>query len=547
MNNDIINNDIKEEINEIFNDPRANLTENEMPDPRWVWRKNVELSRSDPRNSKFYVNYVGSKGTRKYESNLSNASSSEKKPNHYLKHLVKIGCPQHDLKNIFENNLKLNVEPTICTHKSWKCDNMNNFGKLQCVLNMDEIGLEWKRGAYSLNPLRISYGSSFVTNIFCKRIANTNFNKIFRPGSYGDTPSLKKGSWKDGKVFYVFKNDKLLLKVNHFINIIFELQSPSTIVDNKNNKHFIIDGWQNVVGGVGFYSPSKQQMKNNKSIQTVLVFRKSMDFPKECLQESKIKIYVKKNYYHHNNNNKLIIGQQEVRLTNNNNDNNHNNNYSPSPLTDNCSIIPSIMNNNICFTDTVSTFDIPMEVPQFVNENHNNNNNNNDNINHYNDEMSVISHIGYSGHHYSSQSVIGQRYNPMQCMIPNNNDNMNNTNNGPFYESAENNQFLSEQNEYLSMKVNNLEAENKEFMEQNDQLLEEKNNLLNQVQNLQRSLNQKEFEIKELKRSKVEYGQNEQYGQYRQCVQYGQYEQCEQYGQYQQYDLRQYPQFNYRQ
>ena len=105
---------------------------------------------------------------------------------------------------------------------------------------MDEVGLEFKRSAYSIKPLLIKYGSSFMTNIFCKRIANTNFNKIFRPGSYGNCPSLKKGSWKDGKVFYVFKNDKLVLNIDNFINIVFELESPKTIVNDNKNKPDII-------------------------------------------------------------------------------------------------------------------------------------------------------------------------------------------------------------------------------------------------------------------------------------------------------------------
>ena len=187
-------------IEEIFYDPENDHS------PRWIWRKNLEMARSDIRNSKFYANYVGSKQTRKY---AENGDNNKTKPSHYLKHLVKIGCPQHDLKPIFENDLKLNVNPTICTHKSWKCGDINNkhFGRLLHELSMDQVGLEFKRSAYSIKPLLIKYGS-FKTNILCKRIANTNFNKIFRPGSYGDSPSLKKGSWKDGKVFYVFKNDK---------------------------------------------------------------------------------------------------------------------------------------------------------------------------------------------------------------------------------------------------------------------------------------------------------------------------------------------------
>eukprot|EP01083_Nonionella_stella_P127807 387159_1 len=129
----------------IFHDPTSST------DPRWYWRITMEASRKDPRNMKYYINYVGSKGARSFE---NNSNSSNKKPDHYKKHLAKIGCPLHDLYDIFHKDLCFTVHPTICAHKSWKCPSFSSYSKhnLLATISMNDIDLEWKRGAFSVRP-----------------------------------------------------------------------------------------------------------------------------------------------------------------------------------------------------------------------------------------------------------------------------------------------------------------------------------------------------------------------------------------------------------
>ena len=103
-------------------------------------------------------------------------------------------------------------------------------------LQINNVGLEFKRNAFSINPLRIVYhdtskgeeGSNnnnkmqslnddecnkiadatmsmhdiihqckptYETRVYVQRIANTNFSKAFRPGSYGSVETIKMGSW----------------------------------------------------------------------------------------------------------------------------------------------------------------------------------------------------------------------------------------------------------------------------------------------------------------------------------------------------------------
>ena len=67
---------------------------------------------------------------------------------------------------------------------------------------MNDIGLEWRRNAYSINPIHIKYikqnGNNnqtitiFSTDLHVMRIGNSNFDKYYRPGSYGNLQSFKK-------------------------------------------------------------------------------------------------------------------------------------------------------------------------------------------------------------------------------------------------------------------------------------------------------------------------------------------------------------------
>jgi len=369
-----------------FNDPPPNCTE---LDVRWLWRKQLEERRGHIRNRKFYSNYVGSKKSRKFyvirtsDPNGSTIESSKTRlpsmycGNHHLKHLVKIGCPKHDLFPIL-HNLNYIVTPSICTHKSHICPTLNNGiinngnDKLLGSISMKNVGLIFKRNAFSTSPLSIEYtgniGSddeknSFRTEIYVKRIANTNFSKAFRPGSYGKLQSLKKGSWKEGKIFYVFENDQLKLDINNNLYITFDLRSCASNSDNEQNT---IDGWKNIVGGVGFYRPPE-----TKNVCSVLVLRKHPNFPLECLQNSTIKIYSKNN--NNNINGKLYIGSQifdldTTSITNvvdSSSDDDEQDNYHGGNQN---IIIPNMMmnnnngNNRMVFTNDNNIMQVPQSV-----------------------------------------------------------------------------------------------------------------------------------------------------------------------------------------
>eukprot|EP01084_Bolivina_argentea_P294321 506379_1 len=128
-NNNINNIGNGEYVANPFNDPPSGCTQNDV---RWIWRKLLEEKRGQIKNRKFYANYVGSKKSRKFyvirtaDPNGHKIESQKARlppmycGNHHLKHLVKIGCPKHDLYPIL-NELGYTINPSICTHKSFVC------------------------------------------------------------------------------------------------------------------------------------------------------------------------------------------------------------------------------------------------------------------------------------------------------------------------------------------------------------------------------------------------------------------------------------------
>merc|ERR1719242_676119 len=293
-----------------FGDPPPTCTESDV---RWFWRKSLEEKRGHAKNKQYYSNYVGSKKSRQFLSNpqISNLGYCG---NHHLKHLVKIGCPKHDLLPILKE-IGYNVDNAICSHKSHLCAHTgsNDPRYFMGSVSMKDVGLIFKRNAFSTSPLKIEYSESsnpsiapiFSTEVYIKRIANTNFSKAFRPGSYGKLQSLKKGSWKEGKIFYVFDNDELVLRINENLWIGFDLKSSAS---DSNDEANTIDGWKSIVGGVGLWCPP-----DATSIASVLVLRKSVNFPLDCLQNSTIKIYSR---MQHPDGAMLYIGNKAFGLNN---------------------------------------------------------------------------------------------------------------------------------------------------------------------------------------------------------------------------------------
>ena len=80
--------------NHIWNNINPFQDSSNKLDPRWKWRTQFEAARNDVR---------GRPG----------------------KHLVKIGCPKHDLLPILQD-LNYMVSPAICTHKSHACPDIHN-------------------------------------------------------------------------------------------------------------------------------------------------------------------------------------------------------------------------------------------------------------------------------------------------------------------------------------------------------------------------------------------------------------------------------------
>jgi len=350
-----------------FNDPPSDCG---AQDVRWIWRKLLEEKRGHVRNRKYYSNYVGSKKSRKFyviRTTDPNGSTIEAHKsrlpstycgNHHLKHLVKIGCPKHDLAPIL-SDLSYSVSPAICTHKSHLCASSPSANTNRILLHsvsLKNVGLVFKRNAFSTAPLTVQYipddaeqktansgDGVYKSDIYVKRIANTNFSKAFRPGSYGKLESLKKGSWKEGKIFYVFEKDELVLNVNEHLYLTFDLKSCASNSDNEQNT---IDGWKNIAGGVGFYRPPE-----TREICSVLVLRKHPNFPLECLQNSTINVYATNTVYIPAG--KLLLGTHEIYLPHcaqlqhssvvnndsNNNSNSANSNNMMNPLPPPC--IPS--------------------------------------------------------------------------------------------------------------------------------------------------------------------------------------------------------------
>eukprot|EP01084_Bolivina_argentea_P025085 46673_1 len=206
----------------------------------------------------------------------------------------------NNINNMKENNLlnPFNDPPINCTesdiHWIWSKK------------------LEERRGHYVDSKKSRKFYVTCTLDSNDKQI--TNFSKAFRPGSYGKLQSLKKGSWKEGKIFYVFNNDELTLNINENISIVFDLNSCAS---NSNNEANTIDGWKAITGGVGFYRPP-----SSLQIASVLVLRKHPNFPLECLQNSNIKIYSNIP----NPSGIIYIGSKIINLNNNNNYNNYNNN-----------------------------------------------------------------------------------------------------------------------------------------------------------------------------------------------------------------------------
>ena len=415
-----------------FNDPPANCDESDV---RWLWRKQLEEKRGHIRNRKFYSNYVGSKKSRKFyvirtsDPNGSTIESSKTRlpsmycGNHHLKHLVKIGCPKHDLFPIL-HSLNYVVTPSICTHKSHICpastsitpsttpstvnstQTTTSSDRLLGSISMKNVGLIFKRNAFSTSPLNIEYvgnvgsddeKSSFRTEIYVKRIANTNFSKAFRPGSYGKLQSLKKGSWKEGKIFYVFENDQLELEITDNLYLTFDLKSCASNSDNEQNT---IDGWKNIVGGVGFYRPPE-----TRNICSVLVLRKHPNFPLECLQNSSIKIYAKNN--NHNISGKLYIGSQifdlDTTVDNNHNDNSNtnntdNSNTATSSVVDSSSSASTPYHSNDDDDEDDHIMQHQQQPPTHIN------NNNNDNYYHGGNQNIVIPNMMMNNNHNNNNN-----------------------------------------------------------------------------------------------------------------------------------------------
>eukprot|EP00485_Elphidium_margaritaceum_P015472 CAMPEP_0202726150 /NCGR_PEP_ID=MMETSP1385-20130828/184464_1 /ASSEMBLY_ACC=CAM_ASM_000861 /TAXON_ID=933848 /ORGANISM="Elphidium margaritaceum" /LENGTH=642 /DNA_ID=CAMNT_0049392363 /DNA_START=53 /DNA_END=1981 /DNA_ORIENTATION=+ len=267
-----------------FADPPTNCSES---DPRWVWRTRLEQARGHRNNQPFYASYRGNKNS---VETASECTASAQRKGNYLKHLVKIGCPMHDLRPILIE-LGHDVAPAICNHKSHTCPPLSeddDAAHLLTRVSLTDVGLEFKRNAFSTDPLHIEYGT-IQTNLYVQRISNTNFNKAFRPGRYGTLHSLKKGSWKEGKIFYVFENDALVLNLTDNISIRFDLRSCVSNGDDASNT---IDGWKNIVGGCGLYLPPSGSVAADR-ICSVLVLRKAPNFPIECIQNSTISVFVK--------------------------------------------------------------------------------------------------------------------------------------------------------------------------------------------------------------------------------------------------------------
>eukprot|EP01083_Nonionella_stella_P294960 1002488_1 len=86
-----------------FNNPPLNCSESDI---RWIWRKQLEQKRRHIRNTKYYNHYVGNNNHNNNGTDIPIGYSNH----HHLKHLVKIGCPSHDLSPIL-SKCGYNVSP----------------------------------------------------------------------------------------------------------------------------------------------------------------------------------------------------------------------------------------------------------------------------------------------------------------------------------------------------------------------------------------------------------------------------------------------------
>ena len=107
----------------------------------WKWRNLLENERKNSLNTIHYRGYVGNKKSRQNKrgrlanKKYSNDNDGKEMGNYHLKHIVKIGCPKHDLKPILEQ-LGYRCDTHICSHKSYKCpikEGTRTVENIQCV------------------------------------------------------------------------------------------------------------------------------------------------------------------------------------------------------------------------------------------------------------------------------------------------------------------------------------------------------------------------------------------------------------------------------
>jgi len=257
---------------QIFDHPKT------KSDPRWVWRETLENIRS--------------KQTKK------NVSQSN---------IVKFGCPKHDLRPSLVrayNNQILLPSYVICNHTSSFCK------KNTPDLNFRPIG-EWNFAQFieletkSNSSLKIKFRQNKereeMIQIMVYRFLTQTFGKKMRPGCYvwddkadkadnvekaknkQKKPKDQLGTWRNGKAFFVIKDDDVLLFVEDKFYFRFVLHSDP-------NESGEIDSVPDVIAAVGL-TCIMERKSNTMNVVNCIMLRARESKVIEVLNQCKIRLY----------------------------------------------------------------------------------------------------------------------------------------------------------------------------------------------------------------------------------------------------------------
>jgi len=288
-------------------------------DRKWKWRENFQNKVMLNEHSLHVMNVLKYANT--YKTKNNNKIKTIRKSS-----ILKFGCPLHDLKpSLVETNYEC-PRFVLCNGYSPQCCNLitdkqrlikcgewtfqdlhitsDNISLIKTPLIIQLISNENNKNEKNTNNTNDN-NNGIISTIIPINILRTNeatFEKRFRPGSYryDGKPfnqcqenaqnmqkrhqfisSTKMGTWFFGKLFYVRKNDVVLLPLienNIYLQIILHS-------DECNKKR---DGLYDIIGGVGLCMLARHR---NDGIHNCIMLRSNDHNINNVLKKSRIIIY----------------------------------------------------------------------------------------------------------------------------------------------------------------------------------------------------------------------------------------------------------------